>query len=152
MQRGPGPDDRGRSRRRARNIGGEAWSGYGAWSMNLRRGRGRPPSRNTAPGSTFAIVLSVAVRQPEGRQMPVDFGKTAADYAQHRAGFPEQFFDRLFRSGIAVKTDRVLDLGTGTGTVARGFARRGCAVTGLDPSRAMLDQAQRLDREAGASV
>src|SRR5438270_13844075 len=29
MQRGPGPDVRGRSRRRARNIGGEAWSGYG---------------------------------------------------------------------------------------------------------------------------
>jgi SAM-dependent methyltransferase len=84
--------------------------------------------------------------------MPVDFGKTASDYARHRAGFPEQFFDRLFQSGIAAKTDRVLDLGTGTGTVARGFARRGCSVTGLDPSRAMLDQAERPDREAGVSI
>jgi SAM-dependent methyltransferase len=82
----------------------------------------------------------------------VDFGKTASDYARHRAGFPDAFFERLFRDGIARKTDRVLDLGTGTGAVARGLARRGCTVTGLDPSRAMMAEAERLDREANVLI
>ena len=84
--------------------------------------------------------------------MQVDFGKTASDYARHRAGFPDLFFDRLFRDGIAKGTDRVLDLGTGTGNVARGFARRGCHVVGLDPSQPLLEQAERLNKEAGVRV
>jgi SAM-dependent methyltransferase len=84
--------------------------------------------------------------------MNIDFGKTASDYARHRAGFPEVFFDRLFREGIAKGTDRVLDLGTGTGAVARAFARRGCEVVGLDPSRPLMEQAERLDQECGVRV
>ncbi|MFN2218407.1 MAG: class I SAM-dependent methyltransferase [Anaerolineae bacterium] len=40
--------------------------------------------------------------------------------------------------------DRVLDIGTGTGELARRFAQhRGCRVVGLDPSEAMIDEAQR---------
>ena len=74
--------------------------------------------------------------------MQVDFGKTASDYARHRVGFPEAFFDRLFREGIAKAGERVLDLGTGTGVVARGFARRGCHVVGLDRSNALLEEAK----------
>jgi SAM-dependent methyltransferase len=84
--------------------------------------------------------------------MDVDFGKTASDYARHRAGFPEAFFDRLFREGIANASDRVLDLGTGTGTIARAFVRRGCDVVGLDRSRTLLEQAERLDKEAGITI
>jgi len=84
--------------------------------------------------------------------MVVDFGRTASDYVRHRVGFPDRFFERLIHDGIVVKGDRVLDLGTGTGTVARGLALRGCAVTGLDPSRALLDQAKNLDREAGVEI
>jgi SAM-dependent methyltransferase len=84
--------------------------------------------------------------------MDVDFGRTASDYSRHRAGFPEPFFDRLFRDGIVRQQDRILDLGTGTGTLARGFARRGSRVTALDPSRAMLAQAMRLAGEAGLHI
>lgn len=82
----------------------------------------------------------------------VDFGRTATDYARHRAGFPEPFYDRLFRSGWINARDRVLDLGTGTGTVARALAARGCNVTGLDPSQTLTDQAKILDREAGVQI
>lgn len=40
--------------------------------------------------------------------------------------------------------DRVLDIGTGTGELARRFAQhRGCRVVGLDPSEAMIDEARR---------
>jgi len=84
--------------------------------------------------------------------MDVDFGKTASDYAKYRAGFPDRFFDRLFSNNVVVKGDRVLDLGTGTGSIARGLASRGCIVTGLDPSTAMVEQARALDREAGVTM
>ena len=84
--------------------------------------------------------------------MKIDFGKTASDYGRHRVGFPEGFFDRLFAAGHVRSGDRVLDLGTGTGTVARGLARRGCQTTGLDPSDALVEEAKRLDGEAGVTV
>ena len=61
----------------------------------------------------------------EVREMGVDFGKTAFDYARYRVGFPDRFFDRQFETKVVSKGDRVLDLGTATGTVARGLAQRG---------------------------
>ena len=47
---------------------------------------------------------------------------------------------------------RALDLGTGTGTIARGLALRGCEVTGLDRSAPLMEQAAELDRVAGVVV
>jgi SAM-dependent methyltransferase len=82
----------------------------------------------------------------------IDFGVAAADYGRHRPGFPDQFFDHVRRYGIGVAGQRVLDLGTGTGTLARGFALRGCQSMGLDPSPQMLEQAKALDHEAGVVV
>lgn len=84
--------------------------------------------------------------------MLIDFGKTANDYARHRMGFPEAFFRRLFEEGLARPGEMALDLGTGTGTVARGLALRGVAVTGLDPSPSLLAQAAELDAAAGVQV
>jgi SAM-dependent methyltransferase len=84
--------------------------------------------------------------------MKVDFGKTAEDYAKHRAGFPDVLFERLAGFGIGRHGDRVLDLGTGTGTLGRGFALRGCDVTGLDPSVELLEQARALDQRAGVDT
>jgi SAM-dependent methyltransferase len=82
----------------------------------------------------------------------IDFGRTAGDYARFRAGFPDRLWDRLAAAGAWRPGARVLDLGTGTGTLARGFARRGCAVVGLDRSAPLLAEARRLDREAGVTV
>jgi SAM-dependent methyltransferase len=84
--------------------------------------------------------------------MQIDFGKTAQDYGRYRAGFPPALFDRLKTFGVGLRGQRVLDLGTGTGTLARGFALRGCHVTGLDPSIPLTEEAKRLDREAEVSV
>src|SRR4051794_38902836 len=76
--------------------------------------------------------------------MQVDFGRTADDYAKHRAGFPERFFQRLASEGVLRPGLRAVDLGTGTGTVARGLARHGCQVTALDISASMLEGARGL--------
>jgi SAM-dependent methyltransferase len=61
-------------------------------------------------------------------------------------------FDRLTTFGIGVAGQRILDLGTGTGTLARGFALRGCHVMGLDPSASLITEAKRLDAEAGVTI
>jgi SAM-dependent methyltransferase len=86
------------------------------------------------------------------RDLRADFGKTASDYGRHRAGFPDEFFERLQTAGIVRAGMHALDLGTGTGTVARGLASRGCEVTGLDRSAPLMEQAAELDRAAGVVV
>ncbi|MDO8954323.1 MAG: class I SAM-dependent methyltransferase [Gammaproteobacteria bacterium] len=82
----------------------------------------------------------------------LDFGKTAKDYRLYRQGFPAEFFKRLTLFGIGKQGQRVLDLGTGTGTVARGLALEGCEVTGIDPTASLLEQAKLLDQEQGVSI
>jgi len=52
------------------------------------------------------------------------------------------FFERVAAWGLGREGQRVLDIGTGTGLLARALAARGCAVTGLDPSPEMLAQAR----------
>jgi SAM-dependent methyltransferase len=84
--------------------------------------------------------------------MRVDFAPTASDYAQHRAGFPDSFFARLAAMGIGRDGQTVVDLGTGTGDVARGFAAHGCRVIGIDRARELLEQARVLDAAAGVRV
>ncbi len=81
-----------------------------------------------------------------------DFDKTAADYAQHRQGFPGEFFQRIMQLGIGLPRQVILDLGTGTGTIARVLAREGCKVIGLDISNDLLEAARQLDKKNDANV
>ena len=82
----------------------------------------------------------------------INFGLTATDYATHRAGFPESFFECLAARGLVHPGQTVIHLGTGAGTVARGLARRGCQVIGVDIAAPLLDAARRLDIDAGVEV
>ena len=84
--------------------------------------------------------------------MQVDFGKTAADYVRHRAGFPAVLFDELAMRGVAPAGCRVLDLGTGTGTLARGFAARGAHVVAIDPAEALLAEGRVLAEAEGLAI
>lgn len=88
----------------------------------------------------------------EGLSFKTDWNHAAGDYAKHRAGFPAWFFDRIEAAGLFKPGMRVLDLATGTGTLARGFAMRGGIVTGLDIAPEMMAQAKALDAQAGVSV
>jgi SAM-dependent methyltransferase len=84
--------------------------------------------------------------------MKIDFGKTAADYARFRAGFPPAFFARLEGLGLLRAGIAALDLGTGTGTIALGLAARGASVTALDPAPEMLAQVAARAKDAGVSI
>jgi SAM-dependent methyltransferase len=87
-----------------------------------------------------------------GTKYKTDWNNAAADYAKHRAGFPDWFFDRISAEGLFREGHRVLDLGTGTGTLARGFALRGGIVTGIDVAAQMMEQAKALGSAQGVSV
>ena len=84
--------------------------------------------------------------------MKANFGKTAADYRKHRAGFPSSFFHSLLDKKIVQGSEDVVDLGTGTGTLARGLAAIGCNVSAVDPSVDLLGQAEEIAKSEGLTV
>jgi SAM-dependent methyltransferase len=75
--------------------------------------------------------------------VPIDYGRAAEDYGAYRQGFPAEFYHRLQKLQVGMPGQRLLDLGTGTGLMAREFARRGCLVTGVDFSTRLLAVAER---------
>ena len=113
-------------------------------------------SRTAGSGDDLETVAPTrrgdGVDPRETRAVDVDFGRTARDYAAHRAGFPKELFDRLAAMGVGRSGQRLLDLGTGTGSLARGFARRGVSVVGVDPAEPLLEQARLLSRREGVVV
>ncbi len=84
--------------------------------------------------------------------MSSNFGAAAEDYAKHRAGFPESLFERLASLGLCRAGVTVIDVGTGTGSLGRGFAGRGATVIGIDPDERLMQQARRLDAAAAVST
>ncbi|MEZ5276150.1 MAG: methyltransferase domain-containing protein [Opitutaceae bacterium] len=84
--------------------------------------------------------------------MKADFGRTASDYRSFRAGFPRSFFETLVGAKIITGRETVVDLGTGTGTVARGLASLGCRVIGIDSSPDMLNQAREMAGSGSPTV
>jgi SAM-dependent methyltransferase len=82
----------------------------------------------------------------------IDFGKAASDYALHRQGFPPEFLLKIFKEGYITSGQFCLDIGTGTGTLARGLALHKCNTTGLDISPEMVAKAKSLDAQFGVQV
>ena len=74
----------------------------------------------------------------------IDWSKASVDYARHRPGFPLSFYKRLEEFGIGQNEQSILDLGTGTGALAREFAKRGHQVTGVDIAEGQIEQARKL--------
>jgi SAM-dependent methyltransferase len=80
------------------------------------------------------------------------FGAAVDDYVAHRKGFPPETLDHLAGFGFGRSGHRVLDVGTGTGTLARQFAAAGCVATGLDVDERMLGGARRMAAADGVEV
>lgn len=74
----------------------------------------------------------------------IDWGKTSEDYATHRPGPPPRFYQTLQTWGVGLPGQTMLDLGTGTGVLARQFARQGATVHGIDISDNQIAAAQQL--------
>ena len=83
----------------------------------------------------------------------IDWGRTSEDYDRFRPGPPDSFYVKLAALGIGLPGQAVLDLGTGTGLLARRFAKQGCNVDGIDVSADQLEVAQAAsEREDNAPV
>jgi SAM-dependent methyltransferase len=82
----------------------------------------------------------------------IDFGRTAADYERYRPGFPDGFFDRLGSIGWISPGQRALDVGTGTGTLALGFAARGMVTSGMDIAEELLTTARRTANQTNLNI
>ena len=78
----------------------------------------------------------------------VDFGKRSGDYAEHRPGFPDSFYDRL-ASFRALEGSRAIDVGTGPGIIALELAKRGATVTGLDIAESQIRTARQRAAATG---
>jgi cyclopropane fatty-acyl-phospholipid synthase-like methyltransferase len=73
-----------------------------------------------------------------------DWGKTSSDYAAYRPGYPASFYTILQAVGIGTPGQHILDLGTGTGVLARAFAQQGAEVIGIDIAAAQIVAAKEL--------
>lgn len=82
----------------------------------------------------------------------LDWGHASSDYARYRPGYPPSFFSRISALGVGLPSQRILDLGTGTGNLAREFARHGCQVVGVDISEQQILEARRLAEEQGIAA
>lgn len=83
----------------------------------------------------------------QGRR--IDWSATSSDYGQHRPGPPASFYARLRALGVGLPGQRILDLGTGTGLLAREFAKNGVTASGTDIAQRQIEEAARLANEAG---
>jgi len=72
----------------------------------------------------------------------LDFDQRASEYARHRKTHPG-VVNELVDSGLFAPVTRVLDVGCGTGNYAAALTEVTCCrVSGVDPSRRMLDRAR----------
>lgn len=85
-------------------------------------------------------------------ERPFEWGNTSRDYAEFRVGYPEAFYDALTVLGIGTPGQRILDLGTGTGVLARAFARRGARVIGVDIAANQIAAAESLAAREGLDI
>ena len=72
----------------------------------------------------------------------IDWGRASRDYAAWRPDYPASFYQRLAGLGVGLPGQRMLDLGTGVGFLARQFARQGALVAGTDVSAGQVDAAR----------
>lgn len=90
--------------------------------------------------------------RPIDKDNGIDWGKTSADYALYRPGPPESFYQKLSALGIGLRGQRILDLGTGTGVLARQFATQGAVVAGIDISGEQIQAATTLAGAEGLKI
>ena len=97
-----------------------------------------PPEPDGSPsGKALPETLTV-------RQVAEGFGADAARYDRARPTYPGELIDRV----VAASPGRdILDVGAGTGIVARLFQARGCRVLGVEPDPRMAELARQRGLE-----
>ncbi len=79
------------------------------------------------------------------------FANTACWYSRYRHGYDAKLYEEIMGKSGLDGDSVVLDIGTGTGTIAHTLSPKVKRVYALDPSREMLDEARRITEEKGLS-
>src|SRR5262249_33996460 len=80
------------------------------------------------------------------------FATTALFYEKLRPPYPTEFFSEVARQLKLSRQHALIDLGTGPGLLALGFAPYVGRITGVDPEPEMLAAAKEAAARAGASL
>jgi SAM-dependent methyltransferase len=75
----------------------------------------------------------------EGRIQGQVFGEVADDYERVRPGYPAELVDEVVTFAGGPEAGPALEIGAGTGKATVAFARRGYAVTAVEPDPAMAE-------------
>ena len=95
-------------------------------------------------------AASVTDGEPHGhRQAAESFGTDPERYDRARPRYPDVLIERIVASAPG---RRVLDVGVGTGIVARQFQAAGCMVLGVEPDARMAEFAQGSGVEVDVST
>src|SRR6201996_2676277 len=86
------------------------------------------------------------------RQVATSFGTDAPRYDRARPSYPRALVDRVLATSPRTGSRaRVLDVGCGTGIVARLFQAAGAQVLGIDPDERMAARARALGLAGGGA-
>src|SRR6478735_8471832 len=80
------------------------------------------------------------------------FATTAALYEQFRPPYPPEYFRIVAEKAGLSKQHALIDLGTGPGLLALGFAPYVGRVVGVDPEPEMIEAARRAAAGAGRDI
>ncbi|MFD5327783.1 class I SAM-dependent methyltransferase [Streptomyces sp. NPDC127092] len=83
------------------------------------------------------------------RQVAESFGADAERYDRARPRYPEPMVEQIVKKSSGRE---VLDVGTGTGIVARQFQKAGCRVIGVDPDERLADVARQFGLEVDVAT
>ena len=83
---------------------------------------------------------------------PFDWGRTSKEYARFRDIYPEEFYKKIVDRGLCVSGQNILDLGTGTGVLARNMYKYGAKWIGTDISPEQIEQAKLLAEAGGMKI
>lgn len=81
-----------------------------------------------------------------------DWNKSSALYAKYRDIYPDEFIARLKNAAKIKSGMNVLDIGTGTGVIARTLYGTGARFVGVDIAEKQIDGARRLAKEQGMDI
>lgn len=73
-----------------------------------------------------------------------DWGNTAEDYGKYRDIYPKTYFDALKSIGFADNKQSILDIGTGSGVIARSIYNSSLSITGIDIEKKQISKAIEL--------
>lgn len=96
--------------------------------------------------------MSLSDQNKSRQDSGTPFRSTVAYYDRYRLDYPQRLLARVRDLAGLRCGDPVLDLGTGTGMLATGFAKLGMAVTAMDPEPDMLAAAAERAKAAGVTV